>query len=66
MTVKTPRKHGNTGNQHASKGHDSILTARVPTQSKAGWVQAAQREGKTLTDWVIEKLDNTGEYRRNE
>lgn len=56
------RTHGNTGNQNASKGHDTHLNIRVPAESKAGWVKVAQSvPGRTLTEWVIEALDRAAE-----
>ena len=48
----TKREHGNTGNQNASKGHDSVVRFRQPRPYKA-----AQARGMTLTEWLIEKAN---------
>lgn len=59
MTETAEKTHGNVGNQNAAHDvpPDSHLHIRVPTGSKAAWVKAAQRDGKKLTQWVIDKLD---------
>lgn len=35
---------------------DTKLFIRVTRRQKAWWVKQAQREGKTLSEWVISKL----------
>ena len=40
----------------ADERADSHLQIRVTREQKAGWVKAAQREGKKLSVWVVERL----------
>jgi len=54
-------KHANIGNQNALKNEDdkatSKLICRVNPKIKAQWVRSAQKEGKKLTEWVTDVLN---------
>jgi len=54
-------KHPNIGNQHASKTEEekatSTLICRINPKIKAKWVREAQKEGKKLTQWVTDTLN---------
>lgn len=41
----------------ANERAESFLHIRVKTRDKAGWVKQAQREGVTLAQWVINRLN---------
>lgn len=47
-------------NQNAAKNPDeaatSFLHIRCTAKQKAGWVKDAQRQGKKLSEWVIDRL----------
>lgn len=51
---------GYFGNQNAAKNPDesakSFLHIRCTAKQKAGWVKSAQRQGKKLSEWVIDRL----------
>lgn len=51
---------GYHGNQNASKppgeAATSFLHIRCTAKQKAGWVMDAQRHGKKLSEWVIDRL----------
>tara|TARA_R110000772_G_scaffold23646_3_gene63152 strand:- start:786 stop:995 length:210 start_codon:yes stop_codon:yes gene_type:complete len=56
------KEHGNTGNKNAKK-HEidvlkSFLTVRCRRESKGLWVRAAKEKNMTLSEWVIENLNN--------
>ena len=40
----------------ADERADSHMHIRVTREQKAGWVKQAQREGKKLSVWVVERL----------
>lgn len=54
-------KHANMGNKHAIKAKDekatSTLICRINPKIKAQWVKEAQKEGKKLTQWVTDTLN---------
>lgn len=56
---KPPRGHHyNIGNQYAAGvKNDTHLHIRLPSESKAAYVKAAQAEGLKLSDWVTRNLD---------
>ena len=62
LVINMDHKHGNTGNQNASKGRDSVVRFRCARQHKAAWVKAAQAKGKTLTDWLTELANNSAKF----
>lgn len=41
-----------------TEGREALIHFNVPAGSKARWVKQAQREGKKLTAWIIEKLED--------
>ncbi|WP_435276267.1 hypothetical protein ACMAZF_04475 [Psychrobium sp. nBUS_13] len=53
--------HANKGNQNAAKSDlekaTSTLVCRVNPSVKAMWVKEAQKDGKKLTQWVIDTLN---------
>ncbi len=36
---------------------DAIIHLRVPASLKARWVRQAQREGKKLSDWITQRME---------
>ena len=36
---------------------DAIIHLRVPAGLKASWVRQAQREGKKLSDWITQRME---------
>jgi len=54
-------KHANTGNKNATKTEEekatSTLICRINPKIKAKWVKEAQKEGKKLTQWVTDTLN---------
>lgn len=48
---------GNKNAQRSDEGATSFMHIRLTPSQKASYVKAAQREGKKLTEWVIESLD---------
>lgn len=39
------------------EGGDALIHLRVPGALKACWVAASRREGKKLTDWIVENVE---------
>ena len=39
------------------EGSDALIHLRVPMAVKARWVAQSRREGKTLTDWIVDKVE---------
>ncbi len=47
-------------NTYAQKGAEkasSVVVMRIPTSLKAKWVHQSQKEGLTLTGWIVKKLE---------
>lgn len=40
-------------------GLADIHLNNVPKELKTRWVKISQREGKTLTDWIIGRVENS-------
>ena len=36
---------------------DAIIHLRVPASLKASWVRQAQREGRKLSDWITQRME---------
>ena len=51
--------HGNAGNQNAVKEFklDCKLQFRAYSADRQDWAKAAAKEGKTLTQWVTDTLN---------
>lgn len=39
------------------EGSDALIHLRVPMAVKARWVAQSRREGKKLTDWIVDKVE---------
>lgn len=53
-----PKPHFNKGNKHAVKdGRDASMRIRVPSESKAKWVEQAKSEDITLSDYAIRQMN---------
>ena len=52
------KPHGNTGNKHTSKGREDWprLNISIDPAVKAACVKSAQKNGKNLTDFVVDWL----------
>ena len=53
--------HANVGNKNAEKKEEekatTQFTCRVNPSTKARWREAAQKENKKLTPWIVETLN---------
>lgn len=56
MTERKP--HGNT--KAREDRAESTVTMRVKRADKARWVKRAQAEGLKLTQWITDKLNDSG------
>ena len=45
---------------HATSDEDKkdTIVLRPPLGTKSRWVRQSQREGKKLTDWIVEKVES--------
>ena len=63
MNKDKPAPGAPKGNQNRVKSETgekatSSIIIRVPTSKKAAYVKAAQKEGKNLTDFILNHLDD--------
>lgn len=63
----TRKHHANINNQNARK-YERVgrVTFTCEMDDKNRWVKQAQREGKTLTQWIIEGCNQRLEKKQND